>query len=82
MAKFDQEKQYSWAPGDVFDMQGKELEQLFNTTHTIVNTNVPLAQLYIMVYELFKTSGEILKRNVENDKIKEVEAVVEEAVLD
>jgi len=69
--KFNTEANYVWQPTEMFDISGKELEQLYNTTAKICNENVPTAQTYILIYELLRTAAEILKRNVENDKIKE-----------
>ena len=70
---FNPEADYSWQANDSFTLKGKELEILHNTLGSIFGSNIPQAQMYLMLNECFKISSDIIKRNVESGKIQQME---------
>jgi len=71
--EYSPEKSYTWKVEDQFNISGKELEVLHNTLSSIFNTNLPQAQMYVMLHECFKISSALIQRSVEQGIIKEAE---------
>lgn len=69
---FNPEADYQWKANDSFVLRGKELEVLHSTLGTIFGTNIPAAQMYLMLNECFKITTNLIQRNVENGSIREV----------
>jgi len=69
---FNPEADYQWKANDNFVLRGKELEVLHSTLGTIFGTNIPAAQMYLMLNECFKITTNLIQRNVENGSIREV----------
>lgn len=78
LINFNPEADYSWQANDSFTLKGKELEILHNTLGSIFGSNIPQSQMYLMLNECFKISSDIIKRNVEAGKIKQMELVTGE----
>jgi hypothetical protein len=72
---FNPEADYSWRATDSFELKGKELEILHNTLGSIFGSNLPLAQMYLMLNKCFEISSDIIKRNVEIGRIKQSEHI-------
>lgn len=72
--EFNPEADYQWKANDSFTLRGKELEVLHSTLGTIFGTNIPAAQMYLMLNECFKITTNLIQRNVENGSIREVPA--------
>lgn len=66
---FNPDKNYIWKYDDRFEITGKEFEMLNNTIGSIFTSNVPQAQMYIMLHEIWKVCTNVVKRNVENGKM-------------
>jgi hypothetical protein len=70
---FNPDADYSWKADDYLSFRGKEFEVVHNTLSSIFSQNVPPAQMYLLLYDAFQVTSLILKRNVEEGNIKEVE---------
>lgn len=81
MNTFNPETNYTWGVDDIFEVTGKEFELLHNTLAQVFQ-NMPVAQSYVMLHQLLGITTSVLKRNVEEGKIKELEKDSELHVAD
>lgn len=75
---FNPETGYQWQPTDLFVISGAELHLLYNTLDTFFKSNMPDQQKHVILHEVLKLSVDIVKRNVEDGKIVEMQKDTQE----
>jgi len=69
MAQYDQNKRYTWAPEDKFELSGQEFGLFLNTVRTFLATEE--AGKYQLMMKASEVIEKIMAEGVEKDIIKE-----------
>ena len=73
MTQFDPNKQYTWEPGDKFEISGAELGMIQNLTKSILYTEE--SQKVLLAQHVNTTMLTLISKGVEEGIVKEVPQV-------
>ena len=68
--KYDNSKSYGWDPQTQFVITGEQFAEIINGLKQILST--PEAQTILLAYRAYSAIEEVLKENVENEIVKEL----------